>query len=294
MRIVIFGSGYHGRLAMRKMEYYKSKKNNIFFIDNSKKKFNKKCLHKKIFPVNKLKNLDYDLIVMCGRNIQKQIIQLKKYNIPNNKYLFLGKSELRPKKQLFNIRSGLFYEMLKELVPKLEINKINYWMDYSGLLSLIRNENFGELSDIEIAIDHDDVDKTIDIFKNCKTFKTELIYVKKRKFILRQRKKFNRICLFSKYRKNNIELPHIDIIIKKLYKKYAFNMFLEKKFPIKYWEKNSFKSYKSLKLRIPHLTKEYLNILYGKNWKKKTEFWGIQGKNFKSVSKKFYYNLLNN
>ena len=117
MRIVIFGSGYHGRLAMRKMEYYKSKKNNIFFIDNNKKKLNKKCLGKKICPVSKLKNLDYDLIVMCGRNIQKQIIQLKKYNIPNNKYLFLGKSELRPKKQLFNIRSGLFYEMLKELIP---------------------------------------------------------------------------------------------------------------------------------------------------------------------------------
>ena len=71
-------------------------------------------------------------------------------------------------------------------------------------------------------------------------------------------------------------------------------MFLEKKFPIKYWERNSFKKYKSLNLKIPHLAREYLCILYGKNWRKSTEFWGLQNKKFKSVSKKFYYNLLNN
>ena len=53
MKIIIFGSGYHGRLAMRKMEYYKLKKNSISFIDNSKGKHNQKCLGKKIFPVNK-------------------------------------------------------------------------------------------------------------------------------------------------------------------------------------------------------------------------------------------------
>ena len=55
MKIIIFGSGYHGRLAMRKMEYYKLKKNSISFIDNSKGKHNQKCLGKKIFQKDQLK-----------------------------------------------------------------------------------------------------------------------------------------------------------------------------------------------------------------------------------------------
>lgn len=294
MEIVIFGSGYHGRLAMRKMSNVNSRRNIISFIDNNKEKYNKICLGKRIYPVQQIRNLNFDYIVMCGRNIHKQLIQLKIYNIPLKKYLFLGKSEIRPKNTLIKKRSKIFYTMLKELIPILEKNKIKYWMDYSGLLSLMRGENFGELSDVEISIDYNEINKMINFLKNCKTFSTKYIFVKNKKFILKNKTKFNRICLFSKYKKIDIERPHIDLIIKIIKKDHSYNMFLENTSQLKYWIKTNSKSYKSLNLKIPRFAKSYLKTLYGSNWRISSEFWGFQNNKLKSVSKNFYYKLLRN
>ena len=44
---------------------------------------------KKIFPVTKIANSKFDKLIMCGRNIEQQINQLKEFNIPSNKFIFL-------------------------------------------------------------------------------------------------------------------------------------------------------------------------------------------------------------
>lgn len=292
MKFAIFGSGYHGRLALRKLRN-NSKKNIVFFIDNNKSKHNKKCLGSKIFSVARIKNLDFDKIIMCGRNIEKQIIQLKKYNISKKKYLFLGKSDIRPSKKLINKRSKIFYRMLRELITKFEHIKIDYCMDYSGLLPLMRNEKYGELSDIEISFNSDHLDQVIKILNKNVTYIPKYIFIKKKKFIKRKRKKFNRIVLISKYQNKDIELPHIDLIIKKINKKNTFNMFLENSFPVKFWKKKTYKVYKKLKLKIPKYSLEYLRKLYGRNWKIKTEHWGLKSGSFKSMTENNYYNILN-
>lgn len=292
MKLIIFGSGYHGRLALRKYQKNKLKKDIIFFIDNDKTKHYKKCLGKKIFPVNKIKFLNFDKIIMCGRNIREQVLQLEKYNIARKKYLFLGKSDIRPKKELIKKRSKIFYSMLEELIPKLEKGKVDYCMDYSGLLPLMRNENYGELSDIEISFNLENVNQVIQILNKNKTFKAKYIFVKNKKFIFHKKKKFNRIVLFSKYRNTDIEVPHIDLIIKKLNKNNTFNMFLENSFSIKFWNKKTYKIYKKLNLKIPLHSSEYLKILYGRGWRKKTEHWGLSGGIFKSIKRSNYYKML--
>tara|TARA_B100000941_G_C28501392_1_gene554457 strand:- start:578 stop:1459 length:882 start_codon:yes stop_codon:yes gene_type:complete len=291
MKFVIFGSGYHGRLALRKL-ISKSKKSKVFFIDNDKTKHDKTCLGKKIFPVSKIKTLNFDKLVMCGRNIQEQISQLKEYNIPLKKFVFFGKSEIRPNKSLINKRSKIFYVMLKELITKFQSMNIDYCMDYSGLLPLMRNEKYGELSDIEISFNLNHLDKVIKVLNKNKTFQTKYIFIKKKKFILKRGKKFNRIVLFSKYRNKDIELPHIDLIIKKINKNNTFNMFLENKFSIKYWRDKTYKSSKGVNLKIPKYYEEYLNKLYGKNWRKKTEHWGLKNGSFKSLTKNNYFKIL--
>ena len=116
---------------------------------------------------------------MCGRNIQEQISQLREYNIPLKISIF-GKSEIRPNKGLINKRSKIFYVMLKELITKFQSMNIDYCMDYSGLLPLMRNEKYGELSDIEISFNLNHLDKVIKVLNKNKTFQTKYIFIKKK------------------------------------------------------------------------------------------------------------------
>ena len=51
--------------------------------------------------------------------------------------------------------------MLKELITKFQSMNIDYCMDYSGLLPLMRNEKYGELSDIEISFNLNHLDKLL-------------------------------------------------------------------------------------------------------------------------------------
>ena len=104
---------------------------------------------------------------------------------------------------------------------------------------------------IEISFNLNHLDKVIKVLNKNKTFQTKYIFIKKKKFILKRGKKFNRIVLFSKYRNKDIELPHIDLIIKKINKNNTFNMFLENKFSIKYWRDKTYKSSKGVNLKIP-------------------------------------------
>ena len=92
---IIFGSGYHGRMALRKCSKKKSNYKVLCFIDNDKKKHNKFCLKKKIFGVNRIKKIDYEKIIFCGRHIKNQLLQLKKFKVEKSKFIFWGKKELR-------------------------------------------------------------------------------------------------------------------------------------------------------------------------------------------------------
>ena len=150
--IIIFGSGYHGRLALRKLENSKKNLKILYFLDNDKKKYYSKCLGKKIFPVTKIANTKFDKLIMCGRNIEQQINQLKEFNIPSNKFIFLGKSEIRPNKKILLLRSRILFKMLKYIINTFNKEKVEYWIDYSGLLSLLRKDDLAELSDVEISV----------------------------------------------------------------------------------------------------------------------------------------------
>jgi hypothetical protein len=50
--------------------------------------------------------------------------------------------------------------LIDDLIPIINNNEnIEYWVDYSGLLSLLRNDDLAELSDVEISINIKDIIK---------------------------------------------------------------------------------------------------------------------------------------
>ena len=73
--MVIFGTGYHGRQAYRVCIDNKIKV--TAFIDNDKKKINKKIFGTNILSANKVNEIsNNENLILCGRNIKDQLKQL--------------------------------------------------------------------------------------------------------------------------------------------------------------------------------------------------------------------------
>ena len=71
--------------------------------------------------------------------------------------------------------------MIPLIIDKLNKNKINYWIDRSGLISLIRGNNL-LLSDFDIAVNFTDLKKVFRIFKSNSKFKVFKNIVNNKKF----------------------------------------------------------------------------------------------------------------
>ena len=207
----------------------------------------------------------------------------------------LGKSEIKPDKKNFLLRSKLLFKILKYVINRFNEANIEYWIDYSGLLSLFRKDDLAELSDVEISINKKNIYEIEKILsKRNNIFNTYYILKPKKKYIKINKKKFNRIVIFSKSKSEKFEIPHIDFIIKNLKKYTAENFYEEKSSSIKFWKNEKRINYKNLSLRVPDFTLEYLELLYGSNWRRPVEFWGLTKNKFSEVKKSFYYNLLKN
>lgn len=270
-KTVIFGAGHHGRAALRKCK--ESKKFECKYIfDSDKKKDNKSILKTKIYHINKIKKIKFDKIIFCGRYIKEQIRQIKRYRISKNKFLIWGRSDLLPSRKKLIYREKILLKMLDYVVKKLKHHNIMYWVDCSGLLALMRKQNLAELSDVDISIKLNDVNKVRKILKSEKkifNFRCKNISINNKK----KRLKITLMSLIGKVNPEKMEPPLIDF----LYKKRIFNKVLDvrtcKISSLKYWRSFDTIRYKGLNLNVPNYPKKYLKYLYGKSWKKKIEFW---------------------
>ena len=282
-KIVIFGNSHYGRAALRKCNESK-KFECVCFLDSNKKLHNKKVLKKKIYHITKINKINFDKIIFCGRYIKEQLKQVKKYNIKKSKFLIWGKSKLLPPKKKLIQREKIILKMLSYVVKKFNQNQINYWMDASGLLALVRKQYLAEFSDVDISINSRDVKKIYKIIKgNKKMFSFNSGFLTK----IRKNKKIPKTPMSITARANPeiIEPPIIEFFINKITKKQikkecklAIGRHYYEKLPKKYCRSFKIIKYKGLSLNVPSNHEEYLEYLYGKSWKKKAEFWSYKPK----------------
>ena len=264
-KTVIFGVGYHGRAAFRKSINIKSI-NIICWVDANQNLKNSSLFGKKIYTLDYLKKIDFDQIIFCGRHIKDQLKSYNKFKL-NKNILIWDSFKLKPHKDQILKRDLELYKILKSVIKKLEDNKISYWADTSGLLSLIRKESISVLSDFDIGIDCKHMRKIFDIFKFEKKYK---IY---RGHFIRN-KSFSKIAFISKNKSISFEPAVLDFTfydkIKKTYYKYGNERI---KVPLKLFKSTINFKYKDLNIKIPHKSKEYLIHLYGSQFMKKSRFY---------------------
>ena len=282
-KVVIFGNSHYGRAALRKCNR-SEKFECVCFLDSNKKIHNTRVLKKKVYHITKINKINFDKIIFCGRHIEEQLKQVKKYNIEKNKFLIWGKSKILPPKHELIQREKIILKMLAYIVKKFNQNHINYWMNDSGLLAIVRKQHLAEFSDVDISINSRDVKKIYKIIKgNKKMFSFNSGFISK----IRKNKKIPKtpMCITGKVNPEIIEPPVIEFNINKITAKqikreckFAVGRHFYEKLPKKYCRSFNIMKYKGLSLSVPNYHEEYLEYIYGKSWKKKAEFWSYKPK----------------
>ena len=268
-KVVIFGNSHYGRAALRKCK--RSKKFEcVCFLDSNKKIHNTTVLNKKVYHITKINKINFDKIIFCGRHIKEQLKQVKKYNIKKNKFLFWGKSQIKPPRQKLIQREKIILKMLAYVIKKFNQNRINYWMNDSALLAIVRKQHFAEFSDVDISINTNDVKKIYKIIKgNKKIFSFNSDFISK----IKKNKKIPKTPMFITGKVNTeiIETPMIEFNINKVTTKQikkecklAIGRHYYEKLPKKYCRSFNIIKYKGLSLRVPNHHEGYLKYLYGK------------------------------
>ena len=157
------------------------------------------------------------------------------------------------------------------VVNLLNKNDIGYWIDRSGLLSIMRKEKFSLISDIDIGVNFREKDKLFDLF-NSKKFQIEKTFNLKKKIIKLSIKSKNNIFIF--------EPAIIDFIFYIFGKDKAIQFGNKKKYVKKKFLLNleNIKKY-GINLKIPSTPKKYLKSIYGKNWIARPNFYTNLKKN---------------
>ena len=272
-RTIIFGAGYHARNAFRKCKKKNSIHNIIYFVDNDKKKNNKYLFNTKIISPNKISNLYFDKIIFCGREIKDQIKQIKNIGINKSKFIFWGQTELSLSKKDLVKKSKILTHMLRYISNKFKKNSIDYWVDFSGLLALMRKQDLAEMADVDVSIFIKDLKKILKVLKkknNCFKFYARPFS----KPIFDKHKVLNyHFGIIGITNNKKIEPPGIGFHANKINNKYLEKNTIVKKYSYKLIRDTKEHNYKGINLTIPKKSKKYLNLVYGKSWKKKSEFY---------------------
>lgn len=264
-RVVIFGCGYHGRAAFRRCLEKKNFKV-INWVDNNTKIQGKFLFKKKIINLNNLKKLNFDEIIFCGKYLKSQISSYKKLNLKKKIYIW-DSFKLKPNSIQLKKRDDKLYKILEKVIPELEKNKILYWADTSGLLTLIRKNNISLLSDFDLGVYQKDLKKLVIILKKIKNINLQIgLFVRKKKYI--------KVAITSKNKSIEFEPAALDFTFYNKKKNTIYKYGNERvKVPIKLINELSTIKYKDIKIKIPKNYIKYLIHFYGKNYNKRPRFY---------------------
>jgi lipopolysaccharide cholinephosphotransferase len=275
-RVIIFGVSFYGRAiyrTLRKDEDHKI----VAFIDNDPSKQGHSFDGISIIDPSSINELSYDKILLGGRFIDEQVLQLTQIGINPESIELIKKADIKLTSIEREVKSNEIDLILETLVPILEENKIDYWLDYSSLLSLYRSNDLAEFSDIDIALNSQQ--SGIELWNLLQasilrethklefmTFDSDTEFSSKGDFL--------KITIQSNglpWEENAI----FDIFVKYLHDnnyKHKINgniHFCSKDFLDKY----EYFEYKKFNLRVPFKVNDYLSLIYGENWIEPSDFW---------------------
>ena len=283
-RVLIFGLSYHGRAVYRLLD--RKIYDIVGFIENDIDKIGGKFGDANIYHINNITHIDFDKVIVVGRNIDDMIRQLKdEFNIDRGKILVMGRSDLALNSSALEKKEKTLCEMLYYFINLSSKEGIDYWMGYSSLLALKRGEEFAKFSDIDICIMSEQIPLFFDVLnKESRLYDiTTDKYQSDSKYW--KQGDVSSITISERIDVVISEPAAIDIMaLSKYYDRVFVPGSFDKmySFPFSYFDGCSTISRFNIDISVPVNAEEYLRIVYGDNWNTPVERW--QHKNYKSLN----------
>ena len=280
--VLIFGLGYHGRAAYRVCLSLPEKYAVIGFLDNNLWKRDTTPFYAQrsfrsnipVYPPSDTSNLDFEKIIVGGPSRHTMRKQLLSLGVGDAQIEFWGASTLRAPADLIKARSVKTNTLLLKLCDALETQNLTYWLDFSGLLALTRNQLLGELSDVDVSLLDYDMGSAASlikqIFADC-----DLEYCH---FPLdsahRPDATLHHIAITEQCDSLHREPAALDVMIKFVNNDTAISTlgFSDISVPGFHFQGNSLLEFEDRQIPVPVRWRDYLRQIYGKNWYHPTEY----------------------
>lgn len=258
-KVVIFGTGAAGRAIYRAI---KDKDDIVAFIDNSPSKINTFYKEIKIIAPAELKKLNFDAVLIGGVWADEMSAQLLNLGIDKEKIKLIDDKDIS---YSADNRAKTTNYYVKSLVGILDELGYDYFIDGSGLLSILRKRELSVVSDVDIMLFEN---KSLSNLANMlpqvfPELNIEIRYCQK-DYAARKKGDIFNIIISD----NSEEKMVLDINAYDKYKNFYTLPYNEKYFyiPKEFLDELISLDYKDFKLKAPKRYDEYLSLVYGKNY----------------------------
>lgn len=275
--VVIFGTGIDGRRIYR-YEKKRNKNKIIAFLENDKNKIGKTFFNLPIIGINYLSKIKFSksTFLLGGRYMDEQYKQLEKTKINSKNIIKTKRWKYKFSKKEIIFREKKTKQILTDLLKIFAKHNINYFIDGSSFLALMRKQKLSEFTDVDISIVDSNYKNLVKDLKPLRRkYKIFFHYYKKNHFLF---KKGNllQIAILSKNNEKKYEPAGIEIYTEFLYKKNYYRIVpinVINRVPQKFRDKAVKFNYDNLKLRITNFKNSYAKFSYGPQWKNKDNNW---------------------
>lgn len=258
-KVVIFGTGAAGRAIYRVI---KDKDDIVAFIDNSPSKINTFYKGIKIIAPAELKKLNFDAVLIGGVWADEMSAQLLNLGIDKERIKLIDDKDIS---YSADNRAKTTNYYVKSLVGILDELGYDYFIDGSGLLSILRKRELSVVSDVDIMLFEN---KSLSNLANMlpqvfPELNIEILYCQK-DYATRKKGDIFDIIISD----NSEEKMVLDINAYDKYKNFYTLPYNEKYFyiPKEFLDELISLDYKDFKLKAPKRYDEYLSLVYGKNY----------------------------
>ena len=258
-KVVIFGTGAAGRAIYRVI---KDKDDIVAFIDNSPSKINTFYKGIKIIAPAELKKLSFDAVLIGGVWADEMSAQLLNLGIDKEKIKLIDDKDIS---YSTDNRAKTTNYYVKSLVGILDELGYDYFIDGSGLLSILRKRELSVVSDVDIMLfENKSLSNLANILPQVfPELNIEIRYCQK-DYAARKKGDIFNIIISD----NSEEKMVLDINAYDKYKNFYTLPYNEKYFyiPKEFLDELISLDYKDFKLKAPKRYDEYLSLVYGKNY----------------------------
>lgn len=258
----VFGLTFHGRQFVRR--YVRKGLKLTVILDNDPGRDGEKfCNIPIVLPRPSILS-EIEQYFVIGRYAIEHKQQLMDLGIPDNRIKHVPRSEIALKGETLIKRDGITMSYIKAISEACVSCGCSVYLDSSGLLAAARNDALGELSDVDLLIGSGSI----------LALETALKQIKKDWIIqsnidpLEPDDKSQIVIMSGKLMETSEEPAVIDIRAPKLNPK----LLEEPKLIASHFNHFS-KVFGSTSIKFPYRYEDYLEVLYGPNWKIPDQFY---------------------